>query len=89
MTSYHPEDVKHGYCGKCLMTTNGTVCLNKCVHKQLDTWEHDPIVTDSPVTKSGPTRPPVVIFWDWFMRVCLGLAALISLVYVLYVVVVT
>ena len=55
MTSYHPEDVKHRYCGKCNTTTNGIVCTDQCVHKRLGAWEYNPIVNDW----RGPTRPPV------------------------------
>jgi hypothetical protein len=55
MTSYHPEDVRQGYCGHCYTTTNGIVCTDKCVHKRLGAWEYNPIVNDW----RGPTRPPV------------------------------
>jgi len=84
MTSYNPHDIRWGYCGNCHEFTGESLAGTPNPH-----WKGNPVVTDKPVIRHGPTRPPVPGFWDYFMRACFGLAAVILLVYVLYVVVIT
>lgn len=83
-TSYNHHDIRWGYCGNCHEFTG-----EKLAGTPNPGWQANPVVTDKPVIRHGPTRPPVPTFWDWFMRICFGLAALICLVYVLYIVVIT
>jgi hypothetical protein len=89
MTSHNPHDVRWGYCGKCQTTTNGLVCKTKCTHMKLGEWSHNPIVTDKPIIRNGPTRPPVPGMFDWLMRGLFTLVALAAVVYLVCIVVIT
>ena len=84
LRSYNPTDIRYGYCGYCKDFTGSST-----PPEPTQGWQDNPVVTDKPIIRNGPTRPPVPGFWDWFMRACFAVAALITLGYVLYVVVIT
>lgn len=84
MKSYNPHDIRWGYCGNCQTFTG-----EKLAGTPNPEWQDNPVVTDKPIIRHGPTRPPIPTFWDWFIRACFVAAALIALGYVLYALVIT
>lgn len=81
MTSYNPHDIRWSYCGNCKEHTG---------HKLAGTsWQANPVVTDKPVVRHGPTPPPVPSTLDIILRWIFTLIALASIVYIVIAVVIT
>jgi hypothetical protein len=88
MTSYNPHDIRWGYCGNCETFTSPTAGQRPS-DPPGPNWLDNPVVTDKPIIRNGPTRPPVPGVFDWIMRGLFTLIALAAVVYLLYIVVVT
>lgn len=64
MTSYNFHDIRWGYCGNCKEFTGKNVAGTPRIPPPGADWLNNPVVTDKPEIRNGPTRPPVGSWYD-------------------------